>query len=105
MEELLNRKKTILKQVAELSQRLTDQRATGDTLRGDLEKSRAENEDLKRRILGLEDEKKGLEARVENDIKQIEQLTQDLQAARDSFDEIYNVLQEVNVDIEENSGE
>lgn len=104
MDELLNRKKTILKQVAELSQRLADQRSNGEALRGDLDRSRGENEELKRKVLGLEDEKKGLEARIENDLRQIEQLTRELQAARESLEEIYGALNDVNRNLDEVEG-
>lgn len=96
MEEIRTRKNEIIKVIVELGAKIEAMKEEKSGLSAALDAAKAETEQLRRDLAAAEEDRKGLNTRIETHQRQIETLQSELKSSKDSFDEIFGALQDVN---------
>lgn len=96
MEEIRNRKNEIIKIIGELGARIEALKGEKAALAKELDEARRAIEGLKGDLSSAEGEKRALLERIDGHLRDIEGLKVELKASKDSFDEIFGALQDVN---------
>lgn len=96
MEEIRAKKNEIIKLIADLGGRVETLKREKADLEEALGAARADAEETRRALAESEAERAALAARIEAGLREVERLKGELSASKQSFDEIFGALQDVN---------
>ena len=96
MEEIRTRKNEIIQLITELGERIETLKRENAELERSLEACRADAEATRRALADAEAERVSLGARIDAQMRETENLRAELAASKQSFEEIFGALQDVN---------